>query len=461
MTSEDIWRDERSLATKEKLDTVSKSFCLAKWYQVTVHLQNGHTHSCHHPGTHKVPIAELKTNPSALHNTQFKKNRRKEMLEGKRPEECRYCWNIEDSAGNHLSDRHFKSETDWAMPGFDDAVNKPWDYDHYPRYMEISFGNVCNFKCMYCYPNISSQWYEESETHGPYPTSQGFGDLNHLDFKDTRPILERDHNPYVEAFWKWWPDLYQNLHTFRITGGEPLLNKNTFRVLKEINKNPRRDLQLAINSNLCVPDKNFNEYIELIKETCEKLDSVTLYTSLEAIGDKAEYIRFGLNHSKFWDNIDRLLLEVPKLGITFMCTYNALSVTSFTDFLKEIDKRRLELPWSGHFPQLHISTPYLRNPEFLGIKILDNSFRQHIEETISFMEDNAGGTNVPGFTGFERSGFKRILGWFDSPTAKPALVTNRQDFAKYIDEYDKRKGTNFLKTFPEYKDFYNMCKELC
>ena len=44
---------------KKKLNRVSSSLCLAKWSQVTIHLQNGHTHSCHHPGTHKVSLEEL------------------------------------------------------------------------------------------------------------------------------------------------------------------------------------------------------------------------------------------------------------------------------------------------------------------------------------------------------------------------------------------------------------------
>ena len=58
---------------KQKLDEVGCGFCLAKWTQVTIHLQNGHTHSCHHPKTHKVPLEELEKNPSALHNTEYKK----------------------------------------------------------------------------------------------------------------------------------------------------------------------------------------------------------------------------------------------------------------------------------------------------------------------------------------------------------------------------------------------------
>ena len=99
------------------IDKVSNSFCLAKWLQVTLHLQNGRTHSCHHPKTHHVPIEELRDNPSALHNTKFKKEQRKMMLEGERPAECQYCWNVEDLPGSHLSDRYNKSmDTEWAFP---------------------------------------------------------------------------------------------------------------------------------------------------------------------------------------------------------------------------------------------------------------------------------------------------------------------------------------------------------
>ena len=76
---------------KEKLDKVGCGFCLAKWTQVTIHLGLGMTHSCHHPSPHKISLKEIKRNPSALHNTSYKKQKRKEMLEGKRPQECNYC----------------------------------------------------------------------------------------------------------------------------------------------------------------------------------------------------------------------------------------------------------------------------------------------------------------------------------------------------------------------------------
>jgi len=73
---------------KKELDSKGCGFCLAKWTQVTMHLHNGMTHSCHHPGPHKIPLEEIRLNPTALHNTNFKKLKRKEMLEGKKPAEC-------------------------------------------------------------------------------------------------------------------------------------------------------------------------------------------------------------------------------------------------------------------------------------------------------------------------------------------------------------------------------------
>ena len=55
------------------------------------------------------------------------------------------------------------------------------------------------------------------------------------------PIPHKDDNPYVEAFWKWFPDLYKTLEVFRIPGGETIDGKkDTFKVLDYINDNPNQ-----------------------------------------------------------------------------------------------------------------------------------------------------------------------------------------------------------------------------
>ena len=52
--------NQHFVETKKKLDNVGCGMCLAKWTQVTLQLQTGHNHSCHHPRTHKISAAEIK-----------------------------------------------------------------------------------------------------------------------------------------------------------------------------------------------------------------------------------------------------------------------------------------------------------------------------------------------------------------------------------------------------------------
>ena len=93
---------------KEKLDNVGCGMCLKKWTQVTLQLQSGHNHSCHHHQHIKFQ-QKRSDEPSALpYNSRYKKLRRREMLTGKRPKECDYCWNVEDNS-SEFSDRVFKS----------------------------------------------------------------------------------------------------------------------------------------------------------------------------------------------------------------------------------------------------------------------------------------------------------------------------------------------------------------
>ena len=89
----------------EKLDKVGPGFCMAKWYHVSIHFHSGQNHSCYHPSPHRVTPEMVEENPSALHNSPFKKEQRKTMLQGGRPAECSYCWDVEDLSGNHISDR--------------------------------------------------------------------------------------------------------------------------------------------------------------------------------------------------------------------------------------------------------------------------------------------------------------------------------------------------------------------
>jgi organic radical activating enzyme len=447
--------------TKAKLDKVGCGFCLAKWTQVTMHLGMGMTHSCHHPSPHKVSLAELKRNPTALHNTTFKKKVRKEMLEGKRPKECNYCWNVEDNS-NSYSDRVFKSSEPWSSDQYDIITNSHWRKDYNPRYVEVSFANTCNFKCAYCGPQYSSKWVEEIEKHGSYPTKYNFNDISSMRASGTMPYKQTEHNPYLEAFWEWWPDLFPDLHTFRITGGEPLLAKDTFRVLEYIQKHydQNSNLSLAINSNLGVPDALIDKFILLASDLCEnnKVRELNIFTSIEAESKQAEYTRYGLDAEKFWNNIDKILTALPKVTINIMATYNALSVFTYDKVIDKVFELKKKHNNGQRYwvSALQLDTSYLRWPEHLSIKILEpEHFKLILEQAKKmlyygikvFTHGNYGFSNV------EIQKIKRIYDYAIS-TSNFDIEGNRKDFVKFVDELDRRRGTDFSSTFPELKELY-------
>ena len=451
--------------TKKTLDAVGPGMCLAKWTQVTLSLQVGHNHSCHHPRTHAISPQEIVRNPSALHNTRYKKLRRKEMLNGSRPTECDYCWGVEDNS-DIFSDRIFKSSESWSLPFMEQIKNSDWRDDFNPKYVEVAFSNACNFKCSYCGPAYSSQWVEEIEKHGAYPTTDKFNDTQYLIEEHKMPIAQKDYNPYVEAFWKWWPELYRDLHTFRITGGEPLLAKDTWDVLDYIinEPNPNRELKLAINSNLGAPDKLIDKLIEKIKriEDEGRVKEIVIFTSTDTWGEQAEYIRTGLEFNRFWDNVNKILTKCPRVIITFMSTYNALSLFNYNKLIKEVYNLKdiygsYDRYWNS---AVFLDSSYLRYPQHQTVQVLPYEFSKKILEQTKLITYYAIPVFEPKYIGFsdiEVQKLKRIYDWMISEQDTSKQFKNRYNFYKYFTEHDIRRGTNFCKTFPELEEFYHFC----
>lgn len=440
---------------KEKVDSISKSFCAAKWTQVTLHLGNGYNHSCHHPRLHKISEEEIKINPSALHNTKYKIERRKEMMEGKRPVECDYCWKVEDSNKNNISDRYFKSNEDWSYEYIDDIVKNPYDENFIPKYVEVSFSNQCNFKCSYCMPEISSQWLEEIKQYGPYPTSTHYGLLNDRT-KDLIP--NNKFNPYIDAWWRWYPSLVKNLLYLRVTGGEPFLNKNTFLLLEKILENPQPHLTLSLNSNLCVPEKNIKKIIDLLKEIQKNkcVKKLEIYTSCEAYGDKANYIRWGLDYDIWKKNIFFFNEEIYPCKIIIMSTFNLLSITSYDMFLVDVLKMKKEFKNESH---LILDTPYLRWPVHQTAWLYDEKYaKNYIDNIYDLFKKNVDSYDKKKFFEYEYLKFKRVIDIiFNEWKSKDYFIKYKKyknDFVKFVDEHDRRRGSNFLEIFPEMCDFY-------
>ncbi len=492
---------------EHQLNRISKTMCYAKWAQVSMHLTNGMTQSCYHPPLHSIDISQLQKNPSALHNTEQKKKERGMMLRGERPQGCSYCWKIEDVGGR--SDRIYRSGEYWAQNARYDIFEAMDTGDVTPRYVEVNFNQACNFKCMYCSPHLSTAWEDEVKEFGPYSilTSQGSPtEHNNIDALTTAGVMplkvRQEDNPYLEAFWKWWPDLYKKLEVLRMTGGEPLMDANTFKVLDYIYENPNQWLEVSVTTNMCPPKPElFGKFIEKLKKLEEikiwedkerwnpgsgnhwyvnmAVKNFAVFVSLDSVGGQAEYIRSGLDYSVLQKNVRHLLADTSNTTLTFINTFNALSVPKFKEFLQYILDLRtaynrhaqgikripIHDPYNTHpdyevHPRQRIwfDVPLLRNPAWQNIHILPEEFERYLEEAIVFMENNIDVGNFDGFYDFEIEKVKRNLAVMRERPANQTI--NRKNFAQYFTEYDSRKGTSLEKTFPELANLYNEWKKL-
>jgi len=447
----------------EVINKVSPTFCTAKWLQSTIYLWNGYTHSCHHPSAHKVEASAVEADPKALHNTPIKFVARQDMLNGVQTPECNYCWNIEN-AGNHLSDRTYKSISPWAMDSMKTVLDSGIGKYINPTYVEIAFENTCNFKCTYCTPDVSSKWTEEIERYGPYTLSDGkIHDIQWMKSAGRFPIKRDDYNPYVEAFWKWWPELVQTLNVFRITGGEPLLSKHTWAVFDYLIENPQPNLELAVNTNLNVPRKLIDKLVEYTHKLKGKVKQFDVFTSLEATGSQAEYIRFGLVYDEFVSNVRYFLSNTEdQQRLHFMVATNLLCVTTFHNFLDLIFTLRTEYNGNDAHNRIPMMINYIRWPQYLNLRSLPDDIKKEYgakwKEYVYAHAKNTSPNKAGRIYLEEIDQVERLVDYMNE--IDPELNKNMKDFFIYHKEYDKRRHTDFHATFPELIPFYNECKNL-
>lgn len=440
--------------------TVSPTFCLAKWHHTTIYLQTGETHSCYHPPPHKIKLEEIKDNPSALHNTTEKKLQRRKMLSGEKPEGCSYCWRIEEMGKEYVSDRHIKTASIYTPERLTEIKTNDWKYNVNPEYIEISFSNECNFKCGYCHPKASSRYWNEIKQEGPYDKSTSH--RQDIDWFDV--FHKEEENPYVDAWWKWWPEVSKTLNILRITGGEPLLHRSTWELFDRLDKEPKPHIQIELNSNLGVKSKLVKKLVEQVTKLKNenKIRSFKLYTSIDTWTERAEYTRTGLDIKLWEENLDYYLCNT-NLPVTFMITFNLFSVTSFSHLLSKILQWRLKYNNGQNQTQwqrVRFDTPHLKEPDIYDMNILPKEeFMPYMYKSLEFLERNVDDSNRYKFTSLEYEKFKRVVDYMESTNYEDVkLQEARKNFYNWFTEHDRRRSTSILDTFPELKEFWKLCK---
>lgn len=406
--------------------------CQLKWTHSTVYLTDGVTASCHRAGYGKI---EMDGDNFNFHNTANKIIERTKMLNGQWPGNgCEHCKHIEQAGGN--SDRiiHLEMEGTTAPLELDNdlkAVNVT------PRQLEVYWGNTCNLKCIYCAAHYSSKIHQEEKRFGPFNIDGVILDANQWKMFDR--IEEATEKLFV-----WFENNIQHLHKLFIMGGEPFLQKETERMIAFLEQRELPDLTLCFFSNLTVDHERVKNWVQrldhLVKE--KRLDKLQIVGSLDSWGAEAEYVRNGLDLKLFQKNFEYILNE----SNTLQNINSALTITAVPGMPKLVDKIN---EWSKirpvYWSMMKASTynygprPYLY-PGIFGRKVNDIGLREAIEK----FDINSYG-HVDSVKLNHKNYMNGITNEFES--REPDSFRQKQ-FKIYLTELDRRRGTDYKKTFP-------------
>jgi hypothetical protein len=238
-------------------------------------------------------------------------------------------------------------------------------------------------------------------------------------------------------------------------------------------KEPKPHLELNLNSNLGVKAamvERLSGDVNLLLQN-NSIKGFKLFSSMDSWGARAEYMRTGLDCELWERNFDHFV-RTTHSEISIMCTFNILSVTSFIDFLKKvlewrkkyndiINIKRDNLSESDSYRKVRFDTPYLKEPLQYDMHILPKvEFLPYFDDILQFIDDNRDDADVTKFSDIEYEKFRRVRDYYATthyPEAR--ILEGQRDFYLWFTEYDRRRGTNFLATFPEMENFYNRCKE--
>lgn len=216
-------------------------------------------------------------------NREIKKN----LLDGHLPPGCSAC----ATPGPALRQEFIKWFAD------KEEASYPPTKEFSLRYADLRWRNTCNFACVYCGPELSSTWAQETNQ---YPKILQDGKTDLLQF------------------------LLDNLNTLDylyLAGGEPLLLKENELVLnKLLQVNP--NCEIRINTNLSTLDNNVWAAVKQFK-------NIFLIISLDAVGEYFDYIRYGGDWKTFADNL-KIARQVTN-RMTFNLVYNALNTEKIYD----------------------------------------------------------------------------------------------------------------------------------
>ena len=393
--------------------------CLLKWSHSTVFLPKLTTASCHRVKQFKFDLETFN-----FHNIPEKIKQREKMLAGEWPGEgCEHCKNIEDAGGT--SDRMIHLD----MPGY----NSPSELDQdptattvTPKVLEIYFSNTCNLKCVYCSPDLSSQIQQENNK---------FGEFNKNNVLLWEHKLPEEFKDASDQMFVWLDKNIHELDKLMVLGGEPFIQKQTYRLIDFLSERSLPNLDLVFFSNLTIEHEKFKAYMQTLEKlrTDGNIGNINIVGSIDCWGPEAEFIRNGLDLELFEKNFVYVLENTNFiLNINSVLTpLSTKTLSGLVDKINQWSKKRI-VYWS----MMKAAGRDCLHPTIFGNKLLDHGFNQALE-----LYDTM---NDP-----EKTAYKDyFVGIGKEIEQTPENKQLQSELQTYLEELDRRRGTDYKVTFP-------------
>ena len=341
---------------------------------------------------------------------------RESMLADKPCKECTRCYEQEASgffSMRNSHNKHFGHHIDkvdqGATPKFDIV------------YWDIRFSNLCNLKCRSCGDIFSSNWVQENKARG-------------VTSKDTPNVVYA--GKFKLDIWEQMQPHLDSIEQVYFAGGEPLMMEEHWLILNALIERKRFDVKLIYNTNFTRTKYKDIDVLEL----WNKFDSVSIGASLDAEGDRGEYMRKGTVWNDVVANRKRMLEVCPQVDFYISSTVGLINVLHITDFHRNWVEQGLLKPQDFNFNLLQF--PYAQR-----IDLLPDSYKQKVKEKIEkHLEWLRPLDNLTRATkGFE-SGLDYMMRRDNSK--------HIQQFKDTMEKMDVIRDENILETFPELKELY-------
>lgn len=414
------------------LSSENKSFCILPWIHSNIHTTGEVRLCCIDQKPKGLGSIDKDTTWADVWNNEAYRQVRLDMLDGKLVDNCTICYKDElinngesyrTMSNRGMGDVYFDSVTKTAEDG-----SAPMDI----RLLDIRWSNICNLKCRMCDPSFSSLIATElKRTTGQSGLQlRGLsGDTTYVAVTDKRPDFLNEIIPHLS-----------NLDGIYFAGGEPMVTPEHYQLLELLIANNLTNVSLSYNTNLTrLSHKHWN-----VLDLWEKFnpDKISLRPSLDSWGTRAEYLRTGTVWSDIEDNITTLMRSDRKVinHLRPSITITAWNILTYTDFLDYMINRFNFTP-----DEFGVDPNILTQPFQMSLRTLPPELIQlAIDKIVDFKK--------------RRKEYVHLVSQLKTVTnyLRTAQYNTRMDIVKpFIDNYDTLRGTSFVDTFPELKDWYN------